>query len=700
MDSKKQFFNRELSQIKFNRRVFELARDTTTPLFERIKFLAIAASNQIEFFKVRVGNLMMLEKNDVEERDRAGYSVTGQLEAIHDMCTQFFDDIDELCTTIITRELGAADIEILPHTFPHSQNKKFFSDAYLPLLSPIAIKKERPPTLLQNETLHLLVKLQEKNNSVSYCLVPVPGNVHRFISITGKNNKRTIIPLEVFLKHLCTDLFEGHLVLETTLFLLVRNAGMNVDEDVSENFLPHMKQILRERKRSFCTRLDVEDSISDESLTVLTDYVGITSPQTVYKRKSLLKMNDLFEVLNVSSEEAHYYPPQPPLTHHTLKQQKSLFPRIVKEDIFLIHPYESYDTVVRFIDEAAKDSSVLAIKQTLYRTSVNSPIIRSLKEAARRGKYVTVLCEVKARFDEAQNINWAMELEDAGITVVYGIKYLKTHAKVTLVIRKETSGIKRYAHFGTGNYNEKTADLYTDISLITANEQLCRDATKLFHVITGVSVPTDFTRIKVSPVNLKSSLLKLIKKEAETVRNGGVGKIEIKTNSLSDPDLITALYDASRAGVRIKLNVRGICTLRPGIPQLSSTIEVKSILGRYLEHARVFCFHNNNSPQYYISSADWMPRNQERRIEHMVPVLSSRAQKKLRLFFDTVFDDRAAGWFLNGKDFTYSKTTPFPESFDSQEKLYTAIKSQYEQDKMNTPLYFEPHDSLEQKKNL
>ncbi|ERP30859.1 polyphosphate kinase 1 [Chitinivibrio alkaliphilus] len=679
------FFNRELSQIAFNRRVLELAEDPTVPLMERLGFLAITANNQDEFCKVRLGSLMMLAEKNTTEQDRAGYTIVEQLNAAIEQSHNLLSHMDALYTKNLGPALAKEGIHLTrpPHLF--LKQKEFFLEHIYPLLTPIAIHPERQPTVLEPERLHLLVRLKNREEEISHSIIPFPKHTERFLFA-----EQYATPLETILKAHCHDLFHGYDLIDTHLFYLIRNAGMNVDEDISERFLPHMHEIIRQRKRSFCTRLDVEEGIDPESRKVLTTYLGISRNDCVVTRSSFLKMQDVFSLQHFRKLKSQFFPNQPPLLRNDIRQCNCLFSYLSEKDILLIHPYESYDTVLRFIDEAAKDPQVTAVKQTLYRTSAKSPIIASLKEAAQRGKNVTVLCEIKARFDEAQNIAWAHELEDAGITVVYGVKHLKTHAKATLVIRKEKGGIARYAHFGTGNYNEKTARLYTDISLLTANPKLCDDAAKLFHVITGASMTQQFSYLRMAPIDLKKTLRQLIRQEASNAQKGGIGKIEAKVNSLSDPEIINDLYEASQKGVEIQLNVRGICLLRPQIANLSENITVISILGRYLEHARLFCFHANGSPRYYISSADWMPRNQERRIEHMVPILSKECTQKLRRYLDTLFSEHTTGWFLSGKDGTYARRKD-QTTFDCQEKIYHEIITEYTSSEYSTPLLFDPH---------
>ncbi|MGM0442847.1 MAG: polyphosphate kinase 1 [Fibrobacterota bacterium] len=690
--------NRELSQLQFNHRVLQLAQREEVPLFERLKFLAIGSSNNIEFFKVRVGGLMMLKSKGIEKADAAGYSVRDQLNAISGISADMFHEMDTLLAGPLLSLLNEQHIFLFSGNLQQNPYRQLFTDEYLPRLTPISIEKDRPQTLLRNEALHLIARLRTQQQETKYAIIPVPVNTRRFIILNRDGGDRFILPLEKLIQENIHQLFPDAQVLSCSPFLVIRNAGMNVDEDISANFLPDMKRILRERNRSFCTRLDVERTIDPETLSVLKEYLGIATNETVHERESLLKQVDLFELMALGDRKRDFFPPRPPMTENSIRQCRLLFDRITEDDLLLIHPYESYNPVIRFIEEAADDEAVITIKQTLYRTSAQSPIIKALKHASSQGKSVTVLCELKARFDEARNIHWAEELEDAGINVVYGLKHLKTHAKVTLVLREESAGLKRYAHFGTGNYNEKTAELYTDVSLFTANEKLCRDAGQLFNIITGVSVPRDFHYLKISPISLKSSLLSMIAREIKNEKRGLVSGIRIKVNSLSDNDLVDALYKASAAGVSIQLNVRGICTLRAGVPGLSENIEVRSILGRYLEHSRILHFYNAGAHEYYISSADWMSRNQERRIEHLVPILSTSLRKRLRAVLDITFSNRADAWVQNGTKNIYERRKTTSESpIDTQDAIYEMIRQEHLRSEREKPLIFDTHESSQRK---
>ncbi|MDK2857157.1 MAG: polyphosphate kinase [Verrucomicrobiota bacterium] len=678
MSSKpKKFFNRELSWIDFNQRVLEEAKDPRNPLLERLKFLSITASNLDEFFMVRVGGLQLVRKAGKRKADASGLTPRMQLEAIQKRTRQMIDEQYDCYTNSLEPALAAGGIvRIKPEELNGEQEQylmRLFSDEIYPVITPVALQEKLPTPALQNLTLYLLVRFPPESGETEdrYAVLSLGKPLERFISLPAENSHVFILIEDVIKKHI-GRWFSGLTALECALFRVTRNADIEVREDEASDLLSGMASILEERRWSNCVRLEIEASASRSMQNFLGSLLD-TPPSDVFRINGPLNLKDFMPLAQIEGfselKSEDWYPqPSPQIDRH-----QPMVEQIAAADILLYHPYESFDPVVRLIEEAARDPSVLAIKQVLYRTSSASPIIAALADAAETGKSVTALVELKARFDEERNINWAQRLEQAGVQVVYGVQGLKTHAKVCLIVRRELQGIVRYVHYGTGNYNDSTAKLYSDISFMTCDDALGSDASAFFNAVCGYSQPSGLRKICMAPLSIRNRLIELIDGEIERSRQGQKAQILLKMNSLVDEILIEKLYEASQAGVRIKLNVRGICCLQPGIPDLSKNITVISIVGRYLEHARIFYFYRNGEEKVFISSADWMPRNLDRRVELMIPIEDPPSRQRLIQIIKTHCDDTVKSWTLLS-DGTYVRTAALPgrkkKKINSQQFFY------------------------------
>jgi polyphosphate kinase len=691
----RRFFNRELSWLEFNQRVLECAAHEHTPALERLKFLAITASNLDEFFMVRVGGLSLLAKRGIRKKDPAGMTPLQQLTAIYRRVGHMVAQQDTVFSRGILPRLAEHDLQYVP---PHRLNEvqhehcvRFFEHDIQPLLTPIGIGT-RPLPLLKSGDLYFLIRCREGQGRYLYYLLRIEPGIPRIVALPAESGYRFIFAEDIIT--LCADtLFPNEHVYEKALFRITRNADLALQEDLAGDLLEKMENVLDARKRSDCIRLEAVHGIRRTSLRFLQSKLGITARECFFPRH-VLDFTALFALYGIAGFDRLRYPLQPPQYPVFLQKSKKIFDVLRSRDIALYHPYESFDPVVRLVTEAADDPDVLAIKQTLYRTSGDSPIIAALRRAAQNGKSVTTLVELKARFDEARNIEWAKELEDAGVQVVYGIRGLKTHAKVLLVIRRESGGLQRYVHFGTGNYNEKTARLYTDVSLLTYQYTYKKDAAALFNIITGYSRPRRFKKLAAAPLDLRSTLLELIEQEIAHKKEGTGASIMIKVNALLDPALIEALYKASRAGVAVHCNVRSSCTLRPGVKGLSEHITVKSIVGRYLEHCRIYFFHAGGERRVFLSSADMMPRNLDRRIEHMTEVDDPDCKEKCISILRIHLQDTADAWQLQ-PDGSYRKDDNTKEPFSSQQYLYAQTRQAVENETLSRPIVFEPYWSAD-----
>ncbi|TAN35778.1 MAG: polyphosphate kinase 1 [Verrucomicrobia bacterium] len=639
------YFNRELSWLTFNQRVLDEANNADRPLLTRLKFLAITGSNLDEFFMVRVGGLQA--QASTTEADPAGLTPEEQLArlsvAAHAMVTTQYEYLlKELMPKLAAKGIEQCNIAALTAEQATYAERLFEHEIY-PVVTPMALAPDSVFPLLAGLTVNLFVRLapESKAGDERHAVVALPRALPRFFTLPAERGYHYLL-LEDIVMLFLPRLFPGEKILECVPIRLTRNADLTVREDQAGDLLEDMKEILTERRQSACIRLEISDKASQTALDHLQAMLEV-EPRDVYAVPGPLGLTALFRIVatpGFAELQEEEWAPQP---SPSLRADESIFDAIARQDILLFHPYEGFDPVVRFVNEAADDPHVLAIKQILYRTSDNSPIVAALARAAEKDKHVTVLVELKARFDEARNIGWAESLERAGAQVIYGLRGLKVHAKACLVVRREAAGLRRYVHFGTGNYNEKTARIYSDVSLLTCNEDFGADASALFNAITGYAQPTPYRKLEAAPLGLRDRLLELIQNEAERCRQGQTARIVLKLNSLVDTAMIDALYEASQAGVQVQLNIRGICCLRPGVPELSENISVVSIIDRYLEHARILYFHNGGEPLMFISSADWMPRNLDRRVELLVPVEDSAAGARLLAILETCLTDSVQG---------------------------------------------------------
>lgn len=689
--SEPRFLNRELSWLAFNERVLEEAGNEASPLLERLKFLAITASNLDEFFMVRVGGLQMVASSSPRRRDPAGLTPNQQLAAISKRIHVFtarqqqnFQTLEKELRTAGIRRLRAAELSLEQKEYAG----RFFEDEIFPVITPLALAgRGRFPPLI-NRMMYLAVTLAPKGGTRILRRVLLPlGHLSRIIRLPAGQTYDFML-LEDLVEMFLPRLFAGQTLRECTPLRITRNADLSVREDLAYDLLSGMEDVLSARRHGDCVRLEVSAGGSPAQISFLARALNV-DPQQIYRVKGPVALHELMPLCGLSSREDLRWPDWPPQPAAGIDPKVSLFETIRRGDLLLYHPYESFDPVLRLVAEAADDPDVIAIKQILYRTSKNSPVVAALCRAAENGKYVTVIVELKARFDEERNINRARELENAGVQVIYGIRNLKTHAKVCAVVRREHGFIRRYLHFGTGNYNEATARLYTDISFFTAADDYSRDASAFFNAITGYSDPPDYRCISPAPTHLREKLIELIEGEAARCREGGKGQIQAKLNSLADPEIIEALYRASQAGVRIELNVRGICCLRPGVPGLSENIRVVSVVGRLLEHSRICYFLHGGDGLVFISSADWMPRNLDRRIELLVPVNGPAEKRRLIRYLRASLNDSVKGR-LCLPDGCYEPVVS-KKKLNSQEMLYREACERIRDARRLSKTMFEPH---------
>jgi len=691
-------FNRELSWIEFNKRVFAQALDTRVPLLERAKFLAIACTNLDEFFMVRVGGLLGLTRQKKAAPDPSGLSPARQLELISEQVHAMMTTMYKCYHEQLVPELEANGITCIhPSRFTDRQAayaQPLFASELMPILTPIAVHDDAPMPLLANRGLHLLVRLKsvspEGGAKHRYVIIPIHRSVSRLIMLPAEEGGHTFVLIEELTRHYIDRFFHEEEVEECISMRITRNADMSVQEDQAFDLLSEMESVLEARTRSDCVRLEIEAAVSPATSKFLQTIFGVDDLGT-YSVPGPVDLSVLMNLGSLSGFDKLKYKPWPPRQNPRFIKGKSIFETIRAGNILLYHPYDSFDPVQQFVDEAADDPDVVAIKQVLYRTSKNSPIVAALARAAEKGKYVTALVELKARFDEERNIEWARELENAGVQVIYGIKGLKTHCKICIVLRKEPQGLRRYMHFGTGNYNEITARLYSDVSYLTCDEDYGIDASAFFNTITGCSQPCPYRKIEAAPHGLRNKLISLIEAETERSRQGHKARIMAKMNALVDVHIIKALYAASQAGVKIRLNVRGICCLRPGIKGLSENIRVISIVDRFLEHARIFYFLNGGDEQVFISSADWMPRNLDRRVELLIPVEDASSRQRLVQILETHLADTVNGWQLKSDGRYERLAAPGKKKpVRSQEEIYLQVCAMTEESRRQQRIMFEP----------
>lgn len=659
--SKDEFYtNRELSWLLFNKRVLSEAKDKKNPLFERLKFLSITASNLDEFFMVRVASLKDMVHAGYKKKDIAGMTVDVQLACVNEETHRLVEQQYSVYNRSLLPRLLEEGLHIVRH---HEELDKedgvyvdrYFADNVYPVLTPMAVDSSRPFPLIRNKSLNLgaLVKKKNGEGETEFAMVQVPSVLSRIVTIPGGKQTRVILLEEVIERNI-QKLFLNYDIICSFPFRIMRNADLGIEEEGAEDLLQEIEKQLKKRKWGQVIRLEVEDGIDKKLLKLIQNELSIEK-EDIYSINGPLDLTFLMKMYGMKGfdylKEDSYSRPQPV---PELPEEADVFEKIREGDILMHHPYQTFEPVVRFVRQAAKDPDVLAIKQTLYRVSGNSPIVAALEQAAENGKQVSVLVELKARFDEENNIVWAKKLEKAGCHVIYGLVGLKTHSKITLVVRREENGIRRYVHLGTGNYNDSTAKLYTDVGLFTCSEAIGEDATAVFNMLSGYSEPRSWNKLSVAPLWLKDRFLRLIDREKAYAQQGREAHIIAKMNSLCDKVIIESLYAASAAGVKIDLIIRGICCLKVGIPGVSENITVRSIVGNYLEHARIFYFENDGKPEYYCASADWMPRNLDRRVEILFPVEKPCLQEKLQDILDCQMRDTVKASMLQ-PDGSYEK---------------------------------------------
>lgn len=665
------YFSRELSWLEFNRRVLAEAVDFRTPLLERLKFLAIFSSNLDEFFMVRVAGLKRQIEAQVNKLTPDGKTPQEQLNLIHQRLLPMVSQQHHYFENWIKPELSKNAIHLLNYIDLNQEQRtylhRYFEERIFPVLTPLAIDRSHPFPYLSNLSLNLAVILKNPETKEDlFARVKVPNSLPRFIPLPkelrvqngGEFSLWIGVPIGQVIAHNLASLFPGMDIQDYYIFRITRDADLSVQEDEADDLLLAIEQELRKRRLGgSVVRLEINSSMPDYLRDLLAEELEV-QPEDIYTVDGLIGLRDLMSFTSIAAPDLKDKPWAPVLprwwreSDHFLMEsrggdEKDLFAIVRQKDVLVHHPYHSFSaTVEKFITQAAADPKVLAIKMTLYRTSGDSPIVNALIDAAENGKQVAVLVELKARFDEENNIHWAKKLEQTGVHVVYGLVGLKTHTKIVLVVRQEDERIRRYVHIGTGNYNPKTAKLYTDIGLLSCREDLGADLTDLFNFLTGYSRQQSYRQLLVAPVNMRQRFLELIRRETDNCNQGGIGRIVAKMNALVDPEIIATLYEASQAGVTIDLIVRGMCALRPGLEGISDNIKVISIVGRFLEHSRIFYFYNGGQEEVYIGSADWMPRNLNRRVEAITPIEDPEIAKELEEILGIMLSDNCKSWDL------------------------------------------------------
>ena len=654
--------NRELSWLKFDARVLNEAKDKSIPLLERLKFVSITSSNLDEFFMVRVASLKDMVHADYRKRDIAGMTASEQLDRINTATRKLVESQYNTYNRSLVPLMAANGIHIIEKYEELTAEQAAYVDRYFeedvyPVLTPMAVDASRPFPLIRNKTLNIAALLSSKKDekhkdAVEFATVQVPGVLPRLVPIpadtsenSGEVEGRTFILLEQIIEKNIDKLFLNYHVLCAHPYRVMRNADLPIDEDEAADLLKEIQKQLKKRQWGEVIRLEVEASVDKKLLRFLKDELKVAE-EDIFQISGPIDLTFLMKMYGLSGCDSLRYEPYKPQRVPEIEPGEDIFEAIRGGDILLHHPYETFDPVVDFIRQAASDPDVLAIKQTLYRVSGNSPIIASLAQAAENGKQVSVLVELKARFDEENNIVWAKKLEQAGCHVIYGLVGLKTHSKIALVVRREEDGIRRYVHLGTGNYNDSTAKLYTDCGIFTCNEAIGEDATAVFNMLSGYSEPLSWNELVLAPIWLRTRFMRLIARETKHAREGKPARIVAKMNSLCDEGIIAALYEASAAGVEIELIVRGICCLKVGIPGISENIHVRSIVGNFLEHSRIFFFLNDGEEEIYMGSADWMPRNLDRRVEILFPVLDDTLKEKVKHILDVELADNTKAHVL------------------------------------------------------
>jgi polyphosphate kinase len=652
--------NRELSWLAFNGRVLAEAKDPEVPLLERVKFLAILSSNLDEFFMIRVAGLARAVLSGDNSESSDGRTPLKQREEISAEVHRMTGDAARVYREEIRPALAANGIRLLEAAeLDEEQTKRvrelFQRDVY-PVLTPLAVDPGHPFPHLFNKTINLAVVLEREDGTENFGIVQVPRTLDRLVRLPAPDGEHHFVMLGDVIRMHLPDLFPGYLVRSAHSFRVTRDGDLAIEEE-EDPLLYAVERQLRQREWGIAVRLEVEEGIPEAVDRALRTAVGVEDID-VYRVSGPIQMSDLMSVATLAHKPELREPPFTPGVRPPLRDEEDIFAAVAREDVLLHHPYESFDSVIRFLREAADDPAVLAIKTTLYRTSGDSPVADALARAAENGKQVTAIVELRARFDEGSNINWARALERSGAHVIYGMVGLKTHCKHTLVVRREAGGLKRYAHLSTGNYNPVTAGIYTDIGMLTADPEITADISDLFNLLTGYARPPAWRSIVVAPQGLKERVLELIEAERAEAEAGRPSRILAKMNSLVDREVIRALFKASKAGVPVDLTVRGICCLRPGLPEVSENVRVRSVVDRFLEHERIFVFGTGERTKVFLSSADWMPRNFLRRVEMMWPVKNPALQKRIfeEILHATTHDNRKA-WTL-GPEGTYTRAQP------------------------------------------
>lgn len=634
--------NRELSWLEFNQRVLEEAENHENPLFERMKFLAIVSSNLDEFFMVRVASLIEQVHADYTKPDFAGLTPAQQLKKIAERTHRMVKEQGSIFRRSIQLLLKKNELNLVLDMEQLTKKQIeylgiYFEERLYPVLTPLAVDSGRPFPVILNKSLNIGVLIQSGDKE-QFATVQVPAGMPRYLEIPSDNDERTFVLLEDIIKLHIKKLFLGKKIICAFPYRITRNADLSMNEEEAEDLLLEIEKSIKQRKWGQTIRLEIDKKADKKLVKTLKTFLQIQQ-EDIYFIEGPIDVTFLMKMYKIAETDHLKYRQFEPAMPKGLLGSEDIFETIKKKDIIMHHPFESFDPVVKLVEQAAKDKDVLAIKQTLYRVSGGSPIVKALEVAAEAGKQVTVLVELKARFDEENNIQWARRLEKAGCHVIYGLIGLKTHSKVTLIVRNEEEGMKRYVHLGTGNYNDITAKLYTDMGLLTMNEQIGADVSAVFNAISGYSEPPKLNKMIMAPMNMRDRFLYMIRREAEYASQGKKARIVCKMNALCDGEIIQALYEASIAGVKIELIVRGICCAIPDIPKVSENIKIRSIVGKYLEHSRIYCFYNDGKKDVYLSSADWMPRNLNRRVELLFPIEDEEAKKEVYHIIDINLKD-------------------------------------------------------------
>lgn len=719
------FYNRELSWLLFNRRVLEEAKDSSLPLFDRLKFLSITSSNLDEFFMIRVASLKDMVQVKYNKKDISGMTPAEQLAAINERTHLFVKDQYDIFNRSLIPALEKEGVHVLSHyeNLSEKQSKyvdRYFTDEVYPVLTPMAVDSSRPFPLIRNKTLNIGAILRMKkdkaaggqfrdlylshgnkkkgadSNDTDFATVQVPSVLPRFVEIPSEQKgEKTFILLEQIIEKNIGKLFVNYEIESVFPYRIMRNADLSIEEDEAADLLIEIERQLKKRQWGQAIRLEVEAGMDKRLLKKLRQELKIKE-EDIFKINGPLDLTFLMKLSGLEGYDKLRTPKYTPQPAKWLNGEDHLFDQIRDHDVLLHHPYETFDPVVDFVKQASKDPNVLAIKQTLYRVSSHSPIIASLAAAAENGKQVTVLVELKARFDEENNIIWARKLEQAGCHVIYGLVGLKTHSKITLVVRKEEDGIRRYVHLGTGNYNDSTAKLYTDMGLLTCRKAIGEDATAVFNMLSGYSEPAFWNKLAIAPIRLRDRFTQLINREKEFAKKGKKAFIRAKMNSLCDAGIISSLYEAAAAGVKIELVVRGICCLKTGMPDISENITVRSIVGDFLEHSRIFHFYNNGFEEVYMGSADWMPRNLDKRVEILFPVEDDALKAEVIHILDIQLADNEKARILQ-KNGTYRRAAKGGHAKLNSQKYFCeeAKRAQKERKKQNKNTHtFEPLHSV------